>query len=75
MVTVLRQGGFRVVIYLGDHDPAHVHVYGDGHAKVNLAGPVLVLAEGMTSADIRKAFRLVEDNRDYLLQRWSEIHG
>ena len=35
MVTVLRAGGLRVVIFVDDHEPAHVHVFGDGQAKIN----------------------------------------
>lgn len=38
MVTVHREGGFRVVIFTDDHEPAHVHVYGDGTAKIALVG-------------------------------------
>lgn len=38
MVTVHRAHGMTVVIFLNDHEPAHVHVFGDGHAKINLAG-------------------------------------
>lgn len=44
MVTVLRAHGLRVVIFSNDHQPAHVHVFGDGQAKVNLLG-----AEGLRS--------------------------
>ncbi|MEP9388729.1 DUF4160 domain-containing protein [Mesorhizobium sp. KR9-304] len=36
MVTVLCIDGFRIVIFLDDHEPAHVHVFGDGEAKINL---------------------------------------
>jgi hypothetical protein len=36
MATVLCVNGFRVVIYVDDHAPAHVH--DDGHAKINLIG-------------------------------------
>jgi hypothetical protein len=35
----------RIVIYLNDHDPAHVHVFGDGEASISLVGhgaPALV---------------------------------
>jgi hypothetical protein len=39
MVTVLRARGLRVVIFINDHRPAHVHVFGDGEAKINLSGP------------------------------------
>ena len=38
MVTVLRAYGLRVVVFANDHKPAHVHVFGDGEAKINLRG-------------------------------------
>ena len=38
MVTVLRASGLSVVIFLDDHEPAHVHVFGDGEAKIELIG-------------------------------------
>ena len=79
MITVLRSEGFRIVIFSDDHEPAHVHVFGDGEAKINLAGaddrPELVWAVGMKHADIRKCMRLVEANREALLARWNDIHG
>jgi hypothetical protein len=34
MVTVLRAEGLRVVIFTNDHEPAHVHVFGGGEAKI-----------------------------------------
>ena len=79
MVTVHRERGFRVVIYSDDHEPAHVHVYGDGTAKIALAGaegmPKLLSASGMKEGDIRKAVRIVAKQQDHLLECWSEIHG
>ena len=39
MVTVLRAEGLRVVVFLNDHTPAHVHAFGDGEVKINLVGP------------------------------------
>jgi hypothetical protein len=69
----------RVVIYANDHLPAHVHVSGDGEAKINLATtsgkPELVWVDGMTSGEVRRAMRLVADRRAFLLDRWREIHG
>jgi hypothetical protein len=79
MVTVFRAHGFRIVIFLDDHEPAHVHVYGDGQAKINLLGaggaPELVIAEDMSRADIRRLMRTVAEQRDFLLARWRDFHG
>ncbi|CAN5382765.1 DUF4160 domain-containing protein [soil metagenome] len=79
MVTVYRAAGFSVVIFTNDHAPAHVHVFGDGEAKINLTGPSgqpeLVWAVSMTRADIRSAMVIVAEQRDHLLMRWNQIHG
>jgi len=79
MVTVVRADGLRVVIYVNDHLPAHVHVFGDGEAKINLLGPGgtpdLVWADRMTRVDVRRALRLVVGQQAVLLQHWERIHG
>ena len=79
MVTVLRADGLRVVIYTNDHQPAHVHVFGDGETKINLLGPGgtpdLVWADRMTRGELRRAVRVVVEHQAALLQRWEDIHG
>jgi len=79
MVTVLRAKGLRVVIFVDDHVPAHVHVFGDGQAKINLRGaggiPELVWADGMTRGEVRRAMQVVVDEQELLLARWEDIHG
>ena len=79
MVTVLRADGLRVVIFVDDHIPAHVHVVGDGQAKINLLGadgmPELIWADGMTRGEIRRAVRIVTEAQSLLLARWENIHG
>ncbi|GBR76770.1 DUF4160 domain-containing protein [Acidiphilium acidophilum] len=79
MVTVFRALGLRVIIFIDDHQPAHVHVFGDGHAKINLLGvdgtPELVWTEGMTRAEVRRAMRIVLEQQALLLARWEDIHG
>ena len=79
MVTVFRAHGLRVVIFVDDHQPAHVHVFGDGQAKINLlgadGGPELVWAEGMTRGEVRRAMRIVIEQQSLLLARWEELHG
>jgi hypothetical protein len=79
MVTVLRAHGLRVVVFVDDHQPAHVHVFGDGEAKINLRGtdgaPELIWADNMTRGEIRRAMRIVVEQRVFLLERWEDIHG
>jgi hypothetical protein len=79
MVTIHREHGLRVVIFIDDQEPAHVHVFGDGQAKINLIGAAgqaeLVWAEGMGRAEVRRAMRIVVENQLSFLRRWEEIHG
>jgi len=79
MVTIFRADGLRFVIFVDDHEPAHVHVFGDGEAKINLLGlggkPELIWADGMKRGDIRKAMKIVEEQQDAFLERWKNIHG
>lgn len=79
MVTVFRAYGLRVVIFVNDHEPAHVHVFGDGEAKINLLGaggnPELIWAQGMTRAEVRRAVQIVDERQALFLTRWRDIHG
>ena len=79
MVTVFRSGGFRIVIFVDDHEPAHVHVYGDGVAKIAIVGRTgrseVIYAKGMKDGDVRKALRVVDEHQTVLIQYWSELHG
>ena len=79
MVTAHRAQGLRVVIFTNDHLPAHVRVFGDGHAKVNLLGadglPELVWADGMSRSEGRRAMALVTAEQQLRLERWRNIHG
>ena len=79
MVTVYRAYGLRAVIYLDDHEPAHVHVFGDGQAKINLIGPdgkpELLWKKGMKNSEARRDMMLVAEQQLALLARWRQIHG
>lgn len=65
---------------LGCHggEPDRLSIAGAGEAKINLLGgsdlPDLVWADRMTRAEIRRAVRLVAEQRAFLLARWEEIH-
>lgn len=62
LVTVYRALGLRSIIFVDDHAPAHVHVFGDGHANTNLLGadgaPEIVNIEGMKRGDVRHAMQI-----------------
>lgn len=78
MVTILRDRGFRFVIYLNDHEPAHVHaIKGNGEAKIDLAGgaPELVWADGLKRSDVRLAMQIAADRLVIFLEEWSRLHG
>ena len=79
MVTIYRESGLRVVIFVDDHEPAHIHVFGDGQAKINLVGPdgspELIWADGMKRNDVRRAMRIVTQHQMSFLERWAKIHG
>jgi tRNA pseudouridine-54 N-methylase len=80
MVVVHRAFGMRFIIYKDDHEPAHVHVRGDGEVKVVLVGPdgdpKIVKREGeMTRADERRILREIGKRQFELLRHWKQIHG
>lgn len=59
-----------MVIFVDDHQPAHVHVFGDGQAKINLRGaagvPELIWADGMTRGEIRRAMQVIVEEQELL---------
>jgi hypothetical protein len=67
------------MIFSNDHGPAHVHVFGDGEAKINLlgpgGGPELVWEYGMKANELRRAMKLVDNQQRFFLARWRKIHG
>ena len=75
MVTAIRAQGLTVEIFKDDHSPAHVHVFGDGVAKIDLVTLAIIRQRGMTKGELRRALHLVRNNRDALLTAWRHIHG
>jgi hypothetical protein len=78
MVVVHRASGLRFVIFVDDHEPAHVHVYGDGEARIAIAGPdglpLMLAAIGMKATVKRRAMDEVLEHQDRLLAEWRRIH-
>jgi hypothetical protein len=79
MVVVLRTAGLRIVIYRDDHEPPHVHVFGDGETKVELGSAPettrIVYALGVRAGERRRVERAVRDNHALLIDRWNDLHG
>jgi hypothetical protein len=79
MVVVHRAHGLRFVIYLSDHEPAHVHLIGGGEAKVDLVGPdgnpKLVWVVGISRADLRRLLVEIGERQAEFLAAWRRLHG
>jgi len=79
MLTIFRESDLKFVIYLDDHPPAHVHVFGDGSVKVALGSendpPMAVRIRGMKTSEVRKALQIVAEHRAALIEKWEEYHG
>lgn len=73
--TVVRIGKFRVMIYVDDHPPAHVHVKSaEKRAKIGLK-PVEVLDnDGFTPHEIGQILKIVKEHLAELLVKWDEYH-
>ena len=76
MATIMTQGGFQVMIFTNDHQPAHVHIFKAGtEAVINLA-PVRIRENyRMPKKNLRKAVEIVVSNQELLRQAWRDIHG
>ena len=79
--TVLRDGGFVVMIYYKplEHDPPHVHVWKAGtEARIGLGDeqtPPVAWDWTMRRTDVARALRLVDDHQMWLLAEWRRING
>lgn len=68
------------MIYVDDHDPAHVHVtYGGARARIMIGDtdhrPVATDPGSMRTHDVRRAVRIVEAHQERFLEAWRQIHG
>lgn len=79
MPTLLREGGFKFIIYFNDHEPSYVHVRkAEGEIKIDISsmGNVeIIKIVGFKDQEALKAMKLVSKYQTFLLARWEEIHG
>ena len=79
MPTVHRADGLRFVIYLNDHEPAHVHaIAGAAEARIELGtaeqNPQVVWVRGMGRALARRALDEVVREAEVFRAAWRRIH-
>ena len=77
MPTILNVGPYRFFFVSLDYDePPHVHVQRQGMvAKFWLDPVILEKAGGSRSYELSRIGKLVQQERDFLLERWHEFFG
>ena len=78
MVTVHRAYGFRFAMFVNDHDPPHVRVFGHGgEARIILEGPHGLAVDwfaGINRGDMRRLIREARQQQERLIAMWRTIH-
>lgn len=77
MPTVMRIGRYRFFFYSNEgQEPPHVHVQAaEDEAKFWLDPVSLAANHGFRGRDLTEIERLVEDNRDHLIEAWNDYFG
>lgn len=74
--TILRQGGYQVVIFPNDHPPAHVHVRRSGNtARVRLEPVEILHNQGFNIRELGQIVGIVKQHQAMLLLAWQRIQG
>jgi hypothetical protein len=74
---VFEKDGYKFFFYSNEHEPVHVHVrHSGGEAVFEVETKVeLRESQGMKMLELRKALKLVKENRDLILEKWYEYLG
>jgi hypothetical protein len=79
MPTVLSRSGFDVgsiSTIMRDHATPHVHVIRQsGEARIGLLPVMIFGIHGFTRSESAKAKQLVQEEKEFLLRKWMELHG
>lgn len=75
MGTIHTEGSYRFTIPVDDHEPSHVHVVGDGAAKINITDLSVIWSVGFNKRDMQKIHKIVNANKDQFAKEWELIHG
>ena len=75
MPVVLRVSGYKFFFYEADiaNEPPHVHISKEGNEAKFWLDPIRTAREGkFRKNDLRDIERIIEDNRDFLLDAWNK---
>jgi len=77
MPTVFRKNGFQFYFYSHEpNEPLHVHVdKGGASAKFWLERVALAKNMGYTATELRQIFDIIEENQNFLTEKWHEYFG
>ena len=75
--TVFRKRGFRFAFFSNEEPRMHVHVTHEKHEAKFWLEPTIELAHnnGLTSVQIKRARRLIEEHEDEIKAEWQEHFG
>lgn len=74
MPTVLRVGGYQLIMFTSDHPPAHVHVRREGRlAKVQLDPVQFARTGGFNAREQSTILEIVRSHQEMLLAEWSKL--
>ena len=70
---IARFGSVIIRIINGDHNPPHIHVVYNEYAGRFVIKTGLALGEEIFSGSVRRIVKkYIEENRDYLMEKWNE---
>ena len=74
MPVALRFKGYRFFFFsLEGNEPPHIHVeQAERYAKFWLSPVALMKSRGFRSGELSEIQKVIEDNRDVLLEKWHE---
>jgi hypothetical protein len=77
MPTVLRVGPYRFHFYSDEmNEPPHIHVRSsNGECKYWLDPVALAKNRGLAPHALRQIERIIDEHRDFLLEKYHEFHG
>ncbi len=72
MPTLAVIGKVKVQMFYGDHNPPHVHVYGDGHAALVRIEDGELLAGRLPPRVRRRVLHWIAEHRSELMRIWGQ---